>query len=127
MDLEDQNILQFHDRQANEVFLGTAPINCRKLWVLSRILERESKRLSVEIQFMNLSMEELISCEDAARMIQLSTRSETIRDIFWIMVKDELNLWGGIGPHENIGLRKNWAIVKFKSGGSLLDALRGLI
>lgn len=60
------------------------------------------------------------------RLTELKVKSETLSEIFWILVKDKFSLWG----ETKIGVRHGFVIVKIEddheSGNSFLDLLRKL-
>ena len=86
-----------------ERVVGLMSDEVKKLYTLAQNLEKSAVEDLVRARYTSNEQEQNEALLKAA---ELKEKSETVREIMWITIKDELKLWG-----EGIGIRKGFRIV----------------
>jgi len=120
-DLEEKDFIEPGvERKEDENYVGVMSDDLRKLWTYWQILAREGMKETAEVAFGGSN-----SDEHMGKLGELKEKSDLIRKLFWIAIRDEFGLW--IKP--SVAVRKGWEIVWTEEEESpysgLLDFLRG--
>lgn len=85
--------------------VGELSIGLRKLYTLMLLTEESAMKKMVEVRFSSKSI------DDDPQMLgsykELQYKGEALRNLFWIGVNAEHNLW----QYESIGVRRDWSVV----------------
>ncbi|MBI4215254.1 MAG: hypothetical protein HY602_00835 [Parcubacteria group bacterium] len=109
--IEDAHLVEPEGEvEANEKIVGEASAVSRKLFTFARKLEAEANRFFAEA----ISSPKKDDRQKAQTgYVRLKTKSDVVRAIFWLQIKDELDLWGDDG--DVIGIRAGWKVVSFSN------------
>ena len=109
------------DHHQEEIVPGEVGLVLRKPYSLSTDYERRAKQLELDLTYIR---EDQRSPEKVKEFAALCEKSRLFKDIFWMELKDNLDLLGS----GTIGIRQGWQVVKTTLSGSqsLLDWLRNL-
>jgi hypothetical protein len=95
--------------KTTEVVIGEAPLEARRLYVLSRRYADEMKNLSIAFKTGSMKMSRKEAEEKSIRLMKLA---EQLLEMFWVAVKEAYpELW----KPETISVRRDWQIVTHPS------------
>jgi hypothetical protein len=95
--------------------IGTVPMELRKLYTLTRMRSDAMKHRIREVEDLRDSEPEKLQDQESAIMDEFIKRKyelDLIKDIFWFELRNYCHFW--FGEDTSIGIRKGWAIVRFK-------------
>ncbi len=107
LDIQDVNDLiePTDEIKEGETVAGVMSDELKKILTLCRSLKKSAELLTVELKYTKGSDPE------RTRIAELMTKATVLEMIFWIGVRDELQLWD---QREHLALRVGWQMVKFK-------------
>jgi len=116
----DENAFPPSDREAcqHEQVIGEPTPYMKKMWALSIMYQRESERLGVEVKFSPDDVRARAQAEEA------QYKCDTLREIFWTLVKQHTDSWGTVGA---LGMRKGWKLVRFEPRDHMPPIFRRLL
>lgn len=83
--------------------IGVMSDFCKQLWTLGKQMEKDAMQHHLDSHY----------CNDKGKQVELQTKenelaakSETLKSLMWIAIKDELGLWD-----KHIGIREGFKIV----------------
>jgi len=97
--------------EEGDTVVGSVPISLRKMHTVGMLLE---KAVDERVLQMKYAPTEDVFNENSSfstELHELKDKSEMIRSLFWVCIKEEFNLWK---PGVSIGIRKDWQLVTFK-------------
>lgn len=98
--------------------VGVMDDGLKRLWTLWQSYKKVAAKCAFDIRYEpGANIEEL-----SAREYEFQTKSEVLREIFWIAVKDKFGLWHAL----SIGVRKGFIIVESEKHEGPDDFLRRL-
>jgi hypothetical protein len=105
--------------EEGETVVGTATEWQRKLYALTRHINRELKHAKVDHEFDGC---DLSTCShgDLAR---LAYRKSVLNEILWAAFREEFSIWTSPG----VGIRKGWQVVTFQKQKKPQARIKGLI
>ena len=77
----------------------------KKLYSLAMQCDRQAEELVIQIRYSGA--DERSSMQMLAKIKELKTKAELIREIFWASIKDSFGLW----DKDSIGVRRGWVVV----------------
>jgi len=101
-----------------EEIVGDVGSETKKLYLLAKLFSKTAAEIKVKLDYAETPTERQ---EHARKYAELHEKTEVLANLFWISVKDELNLW----DKGSIGIRKGWKVVVFNTPSSFLDILKG--
>lgn len=121
--LELQDVKEFFEVsfevKKDDNIVGTASDDLKRLYTLWQQKERMKDELKIKQQYEKISDREKYATEAS----QLGSKADAIRDLFWIGVNDEFNLW----DKANVGIRKDYIVIySDKKARTLGDLLGGM-
>jgi hypothetical protein len=100
--------------------VGVASEELQRLYTLANQLEEASEYTKLQAKF---GKDDSIKEEAAKKAYELHKKSEVIREIFWLCLNDEFELW----DKPSVGVRKGFVVVySDPKPPSFLDFLKGL-
>ena len=92
---------------------------CKRLFTLGRQLEKEAKQYQLNAQFCSDEAEKL---ELNAKAHELADKSNTIKSIMWISLRDEFGVWS-----DSVGVRVGFKVVaSSETENNIPPIIRGL-
>jgi hypothetical protein len=105
--------------QSGDCIVGEMSYTMKRLFTLSRILEKEADQLMLTRKY---CANKEMKLELEAKINQYRTKAEFVKLAAWISVKDELGLW-----HKNVGVRFGFKVVTFEAQDDADNMLRGML
>lgn len=99
------------DVEHGESILGVASLEIQKIMTYVEKMEEASTRTIVDARFTRGDIENREAL--AVRSYEMATKAEAARQIAWIMLRDEFDLWV---PNKSIGIRKGFVVVAKNRG-----------
>ena len=90
--------------ESNDIVVGDATNEMKRLYTLSRKYEEIFTRMAVEARYAKNENEQIKAIKKATEANQ---KRETLLEIFWICIKDYFELWG----KNSVGIRKGYKII----------------
>ena len=118
--IEDNLLLEpDHSIRNDDIEVGEMSAICKKLFTLGRLLEKDASQSYLDSKY----------CPDKDRKLELQskaselgTKSGVLKEIMWISIKDDFNLW-----RETIGIRMGFKVVISKPDDDMPQFLRGFL
>jgi len=76
---------------------------CKRLWTLGKSMEKEAMQHHLDSHYCN---DKVKRSELQTKENELAAKSEVLKSLMWIAIKDELGLWG-----KGIGVRPEFKVV----------------
>lgn len=104
-----------------DIVVGKASDDLKRIYTLTEKLQEAGARYSIDARF---SKDNHLRSDAEKKMHELKRKTETLMDIFWIILKDDFDLW----DKDSVGIRKGWKVTYKKDGSptTFLDILRNL-
>ena len=104
-----------------DVVVGEASDDLRRIYTLAERLLEAGARYSVDAQF---SKDNRLRSDAGKKAYELAKKIEVLKEIFWITLKDDFDLWN----KDSVGIRKGWKVTYRKDGlpTTFLDILKNL-
>ena len=122
LEIKEVNDLGEPDTEVNihDHIVGELSNDLRKLYTMWKKTTEVAARTKVDLLFSNSKHKEELD----RRFSELSSKSEALREIFWIGVHDEHDLWS----KDSVGVRRGWKVVwsDSSSGPNLRDIIGGM-
>lgn len=99
-----QNIIEpDYPIEKDDRIVGQMPESTKKLFTLGRLLEKDALQSAVNSHYCTDKGQKL---ELDAKANEYKDKSQVVKLLMWIGIRDELGLWG-----ENIGIRTGFKVV----------------
>lgn len=104
-----------------DVVVGEASNDLRRIYTLTEKLQEAGARYSIDARF---SKDNRLRSDAEKKMHELKRKTEVLMEIFWIILKDDFDLWN----KDSVGIRKGWKVTYRKDGSptTFLDILKNL-
>ena len=102
-----------------DVVVGEASDDLKRIYTLVNKLQEAGARYSIDARF---SRDNSLRADAKKKMQELKDKIETLMKIFWIVLKDDFDLW----DKDIVGIRKGWKVTysKGERPTSFLDILK---
>ena len=105
----------------SDIVVGEASDDLKRIYTLSERLREAGARYSIDARF---SKDNRLRSDAGKKAYELAKKIEVLKEIFWITLKDDFDLWN----KDSVGIRKGWKVTYRKDGLSttFLDFLKNL-
>lgn len=104
-EIKEENFIEPRvELQPGDEEIGKMAEDQIKLYTFAENLERAGAEYLLKVRY---STDETERFEAIKKVAELKQKSETLREIMWICIKDHFELWG----RESIGIRKGFRVV----------------
>lgn len=104
----------------NDHRVGEATEELKQIYSLSLLCTRAAIEEAAEAQFGGFNTH--AKKEKLVRAVRFRTKAEILREIFWLILRDQFNLW----DKDSVGIRKDWVVVWSEPDPTPEDFLRRL-